>query len=83
MANTFELIYSATVGSGGAADITFNTIPSTYTDLCVKISSRSNRSATDDFLKIWFNGLTTNLSHRSLNGNGTSATSGHSLMSLN
>lgn len=79
MANTFELIQSATVGSGGAASITFmNTgnIPATYTDLCVKISSRSNRSDTNDFLKISFNGLTTNLSHKALSGDGSTANTG-------
>jgi hypothetical protein len=77
MATTFELIASYTVPAGGQASIDFTVIPSTYTDLCVKVSSRSTRAATDEFLKIGFNGLTTNLSHRSLNGNGTTANSGY------
>lgn len=76
MAATYKLINSVIVGSGGASTIDFTSIPSTYTDLCVKTSTRSNRSTTDEFLKISFNGVTTNLSHRSLNGNGTSANSG-------
>jgi len=76
MATTFTKIADYTVGSGGAANIDFTSIPSTYTDLVVKISSRSTRSDTNDFLKIWFNGLTTNLSHRSLSGDGSSASSG-------
>ena len=76
MANTFELIYATTVGSGGAASIDFNTIPGTYTDLCVKVSSRSNRAATDEFLKIGFNGVTTNLSHYALSGNGSAVSGG-------
>lgn len=42
MATTFELIASASVGSGGQADITFSTIPSTFTDLCIKVSGRTN-----------------------------------------
>jgi hypothetical protein len=42
MANTFELIASATVGSGGQADITFNTIQANWTDLCIKVSGRTN-----------------------------------------
>jgi hypothetical protein len=41
MANTFELIASSTVGSGGASSINFNSIPSTYTDLCLEVSGRT------------------------------------------
>lgn len=44
MANTYELIASSTVGAGGASDITFSSIPSTYTDLCVIYSLRSDRT---------------------------------------
>jgi hypothetical protein len=49
MANTFELIASSTVGSGGAANIDFTSIPATFTDLCLKYSTRST-SAGDDYL---------------------------------
>jgi hypothetical protein len=38
---TYTLISSVTVGSGGAASIDFNSIPLTYTDLLVKLSSRN------------------------------------------
>ena len=41
MANTFELIASSTVGSGGILQVDFTSIASTYTDLCVKIFSRN------------------------------------------
>jgi hypothetical protein len=41
MANTYTLISSVTVGSGGAANITFSSIPSTYTDLNILVSARS------------------------------------------
>ena len=44
MANTYTLISSVTVGAGGAANITFNSIPNTYTDLLLKVSSRDDRS---------------------------------------
>jgi hypothetical protein len=40
MATTYTLISSVTVGSGGAANIEFTSIPATYTDLLMKISSR-------------------------------------------
>ena len=71
MANTFELISSVTVASAQAA-IEFTSIPSTYTDLCLKLSTRCN---TDDFpnIRIRFNGVTTNYSHRILYGSGSAA----------
>jgi hypothetical protein len=50
MANTFELIASSTVGSGGAANIDFTSIPATYTDLCLKFICATTRSAlAEDF----------------------------------
>jgi hypothetical protein len=70
---TFTLIASSTVGSGGAADITFSAIPSTYTDLVLKVSARSNRSDTTDNLIISFNGSTSSLSFRYLQGSGATA----------
>jgi hypothetical protein len=40
MANTYTLIASSvTVGSGGAANIEFTSIPATYTDLVSALSS--------------------------------------------
>jgi len=42
MANTYTLISSVTVGSGGAANIEFTSIPATYTDLVVNLSIRTN-----------------------------------------
>ena len=59
MPNTYTLIASNTVGSGGVASVTFSSIPSTYTDLCLKISSRTNRSATSDALGFRYNSDTT------------------------
>ena len=41
MANTFELIASYTVGSGGASSISFTSIPNTWTDIVIKISTRT------------------------------------------
>jgi len=77
MPNTYELIASSTVGSGGAADITFSSIPGTYTDLLIKTSARSNRAAaTADNILLQFNGSTASVySLRYLEGNGSSASS--------
>ena len=71
MANTFELIASSTVGSGGASSITFSVIPSTYTDLCVLVSVRSARSQSGDNLDILFNGSTSNRTDLAFRGSGT------------
>ena len=79
MAN-MELITSVTVGSGGAASVTLpatGTIPQTYTDLKVVVSSRSARGGgqVSDGVAIQFNGSTSNLSMRYLDGNGSAASS--------
>jgi hypothetical protein len=74
MANTYTLIQSVTVGSGGAASIEFGSIPQTYTDLMFVYSLRL--STTNGGLRIRVNGATTSLSTRLLYGNGTSALSG-------
>ena len=75
MANTFELIASSTVGSGGAASIDLTSIAGTYTDLCLKMSVRTNRSAYSDYLKIGYNGVTTGITYITLEGNASTATS--------
>jgi len=74
MANTYVTIATTTVGSGGASSIDFQNIPSTYTDLLVKLSARDNRSGesvTDVLVKI--NNSSSNLSDRRLFGNGSGA----------
>jgi hypothetical protein len=55
MANTYTLITSNTVGSGGVASFTFSAIPSTYTDLVLTTSLRTNHNAGDDALRIIVN----------------------------
>jgi hypothetical protein len=76
MANTFELIASSTVGSGGAASIDFTSIPSTYTDLCIKVSMRDSAAgANAGQLKFTFNGNTANFSSRWLRGSGSGVVS--------
>jgi hypothetical protein len=62
MANTYVLISSSTVGSGGAATITFSSIPSTYTDLLLNTSLRSTTTgnANDRAAIVTFNGSASN-----------------------
>ena len=69
-------IETVTVGSGGAASITFmavGDIPSDYTDLVVMLSGRSSHSGTVDDFIIAINGSTSNFSYRHLYGDGSSA----------
>jgi hypothetical protein len=73
MANTFVKIASVTVGSGGAATIDFTSIPSTYTDLVVKLSARVN--VADDQTWITLNSSTSGFSNRVLYGDGSTAAS--------
>jgi hypothetical protein len=68
MANTYTKIASVSVGSGGASSMDFTSIPSTYTDLLLKVSARDATSAFGSSAgiswQIQFNGLSTNLTGR-------------------
>ena len=78
MAATFTKISATTVGSGGATSIEFTNIPSTYTDLIIKLSTRSTRSSVTDPTRISFNGSASSFSNRYLSGNSSAAISGSS-----
>ena len=75
MANTYTLIASSTVGSGGAANIEFTSIPATYTDLLVKLSSRMASGASE--LLVRLNGSTSDHSGKYIQGSGSSVASGN------
>ena len=76
MATTFTKIASVTVGSGGASSIDFTSIPSTYTDLCLKVSLRNNRSTATGYPTLKFNSSSSAYSNRELYGTGSAAFSG-------
>jgi hypothetical protein len=80
MPNTFELIASTTLGSA-ASSIDFTSIPSTYTDLCVLLSTRN--SSTNLNNSIGINGSTSNFSLRVLGGDGSSTYSASRTDNLN
>lgn len=76
MALTYTLIASSTVGSGGAANITFSSIPSTYTDLTILCSSKTNRGTfNNDAILLNLNGSTSSITAIRLFGDGSSAAS--------
>jgi hypothetical protein len=68
MATTYEIISKTILGSS-AASITFSSIPSTYTDLLIDVSSRNTAVDTENTFS--FNGSGANFSIRRLYGNGT------------
>lgn len=77
MATTMNLIAKQTVGSGGAASVTFSSIPQTFTDLKLVVSARSSASGNYASIRVSFNGTayTSNFSAKGLYGNGSSAAS--------
>jgi TRAP-type mannitol/chloroaromatic compound transport system substrate-binding protein len=76
VATTFTKISAVTVGSGGAASVSFSSIPSTYTDLALCWSSRSTTTGVESAAQyMTFNGVSTNMSFRRLRGNGSAADS--------
>jgi hypothetical protein len=79
MANTYVKIGSTvTVGSGGAATIAFTSIPATYTDLKIVLSTRTNATvgANGYYYDVTFNGTSANRTGKYLEGTGSAANSG-------
>lgn len=68
-------IQTVTVGSGGAASITFSAIPDTFTDLVIVASVRSNRAAVGDDVRIDLNTTSVGFTSRALVGTGSAASS--------
>lgn len=80
MATTFVKIATVTVGAGGAANMDFTSIPSTYTDLYLNVSARgtSARASNGHFYSIKINNSSANLTQRYIQGDGSSVASGTS-----
>ena len=77
MANTYVKIATVTVGGGGASFMDFTSIPSTYTDLCLVASLRSDKPSYGfSNYSLSINGSTSTFTTRYIEGNGASATSG-------
>jgi hypothetical protein len=75
VANSYESIATVTVGGGGAASVSFSSIPSTYQHLQIRYTARTNRAATSDLLNITLNGSATTTGHF-LYGTGAAVSSG-------
>ena len=68
MAYTYSKIATVTVGSGGVSSINFLAIPQNYTDLCLKISTRSDDSGSRRQLWVKYNNSSSNYTGRRLYG---------------
>lgn len=66
MATAYELIASVEVGAGGASSIDFTSIPSTYTDLVIKLSAKGATVQEAGDILIGFNGSTSSFTNRRL-----------------
>lgn len=71
-----ELIQAVTVGAGGASNITFTSIPQTYTDLVVKLSVRLSTSSGTNGIRCEISSNSSSVyTNIYLQGNGSTATS--------
>jgi hypothetical protein len=75
MAQSYQLIGTVTVGSGGAANIEFTSIPSSYTDLFLVTSLRCTNTSSNNVI-ITFNGSSSSYTDRYLVGTGSAVASG-------
>ena len=71
----FDSIATVTVGSGGAATITFSSIPQTYTHLQIRCFARSTGPTNGENTFIYFNNISagTNYAWHAIRGDGASA----------
>jgi hypothetical protein len=76
MAIAMQPIYTQTVGAGGIAELVFNNIPQTFTDLRVLISARIANSAVANTLYVGPNGAYSLSSSRYAAGDGTNPSAG-------
>ena len=75
MANTFVKIASGTVGSGGASSISLTSIPSTYTDLVLKVSLRTDTTGSGNGFAVYLNGSTSSYNRIGAYGDGSTVSS--------
>jgi len=79
MASPTYTLISSNVLTGSAASVTFSSIPSTYTDLVLKVSARNDDTAAFGVLYMQFNGSGgTAYSRTILRGSGSAAISASS-----
>lgn len=71
---TYTLLEKISVGAAGASSVTFSSIPQTgYTDLVVKVSTRTTYAGEPESIYIYPNGSGSNGTRRALYGTGSAA----------
>jgi hypothetical protein len=75
MATTMNLIAKQTIGSGGAASVTFSNIPQTFTDLKIVGSARTTQTQVYGTTLIGFNGSSSNVAYLRMFGDGSAVSS--------
>jgi hypothetical protein len=82
MASTYEKIDTTTLSSS-QANVTFSSIPQTYTDLILIASAKSSTASATDSFGIAVNGVGSSVYSRTyLEGSGSSATTGRQTLSI-
>lgn len=77
VSTSYESIATVTVGAGGAANVEFTSIPSTYTHLQIRALTRETSGSFPGFSYLQVNSDTgNNYSQHALYGNGSSAAAG-------
>lgn len=69
----YESISSTVVGAGGAANVTFSSIPQTYKHLQVRFNLRVASGGTQDEMYLTLNGVGSSNANHGLWGNGSNA----------
>jgi len=82
MANPTYVLIQSTSLSSSQASVAFNSIPSTYTDLKLVISARTDRASLTDAISVSINGVATNQSSIYIEGTGSGAPASASLTSF-
>jgi hypothetical protein len=70
MPTTFTKIASVSVGVLGASSIDFTSIPSTYTDLVLKVSARTDSIGSGNGFAMYLNGSTSSYTRKGVYGDG-------------
>jgi hypothetical protein len=76
MPTTYQLISSTVISSTPTYGVTFSSIPQTYTDLVIRMTTKMASAVNVDEMNLYFNGATGSYSSTRLRGNGSTAASG-------
>lgn len=75
MPKQYACLAEVTVGAGGASSISFSSISSAYTDLCLVLSLRVTRATAASTIGLTVNSSSSGYSQKSLSGDGSAASS--------